>query len=44
MKTKCLQVLEQIDECLKDDEFQVVLVMLLSKKLLKFFKGEGDRS
>lgn len=42
MKQDCLDLLTKLEKCLEDDEFQVILMLRLSKKLTKYLKGEKD--
>jgi len=47
MDNKCLEVLQKIDECLKDPDFQIIIIMKFMRSLapmLNAFVNEGEES
>ncbi len=45
MDNKCLEVLQKIDECLKDPDFQIIIIMKFLRSLapmLQSFVNEGE--
>ena len=45
MDNKCLEVLQKIDECLKDPDFQIIIIMKFMRSLypmLQYFAKEGE--
>jgi len=33
MKKECLEILEKLDECMKDSDFQIIIIMKFLKSL-----------
>jgi hypothetical protein len=45
MDNKCLEVLQKIDDCLKDPDFQIIIIMKFMRSLapiLQSFNREGE--
>ena len=47
MDNKCLEVLQKIDECIKDPDFQIIIIMKFMRSLapmLQMLNKEGEES
>jgi len=47
MNKQCLELLEKLDECVKDPDFQIVLIMKFLRSIqpyLKTLTDEGEKS
>jgi len=46
MDNKCIELLQKLDECLKDPDFQLIIIMKFMRSLapmLKSFTEEGEK-